>query len=126
MAKWAIGKLFGGESIAASIETPNVDIEKSKDTPTKLPIKQLDTAGVDNNEFLNDTKTKRSQSVVRDENKMETTEKLLSGIINSINGLRNDLTSGKVATNIDSQLVSTVSYRQTLFRKGYGTNQAVA
>jgi hypothetical protein len=101
----AIKKLFGG-----SLATTPVDVATNQGQSVRPVI----------------TSASAETVAKAEENKMAATEKLLTAIANSINGLRSDLTSGKVATNIDSQLVSTVSYRQTLFRKGYGTNQAVA
>lgn len=106
VARWAVSKLFGGKPIAANLETP---VMKSSTAESVGVVRSA----------VNDAASKTVE-----ENKMGTTEKLLSSVLQAINGLRDDLNSGKVVTNIDSQLAGTLFARQTLFRKGYGTNEA--
>jgi hypothetical protein len=50
------------------------------------------------------------------------TETTGKSLLNAILGLRDDMTSGKIAVYMDTQLVSATIARQTEFRGGFGTN----
>jgi len=45
-------------------------------------------------------------------------------MVTAINGLRADLNAGKIGINMDGQLLSATTARQTEFRGGYGVNKA--
>lgn len=51
------------------------------------------------------------------------TDRTLLDILNAINTLNSNLASGKIAINLDGQLVSTTLARQTEFKGGFGNNK---
>jgi uncharacterized membrane protein len=106
-AQTDISRTFGGRSIASNIISPSIIGDATRTAST------VQSAAV------------QSSTIVNDSNK-SSTDRSSNAIIDAINGLRSDLTAGKVAVYMDSQLVSTYTMRNTLFRKGYGTNNAVA
>ena len=109
MARWAIRKLFGGKSIAGEVGSPTV---ASAGDEAAGAVRGAAAAGTT-------TTLKRKEDAV-------SLVPTMMGILEAVNGLRSDLNQGKVAIYLDSQLVSTHSMRNTLFRKGYGTNNAIA
>lgn len=102
-AKSAISKIFGVDNSYGNIQT----------------------AGVTNS-VAEDLKSEAQRSRYNQQSQSGNLESLLMNVITSINGLRQDLVDGKVAVYLDSQLVSLHTQRNTQFRRGYGTNNAMA
>jgi hypothetical protein len=53
--------------------------------------------------------------------KSETADLFNKALLSEIKGLREDLLSGKIAVNMDGQLVSATMNRNNSFRKNYGS-----
>lgn len=108
-------KIKGG--VSGILNTP----KENQIGPTYVPAIQVTPNGVTPSQAVQ--QQKEDAKVEKDTSGEEQT-KLLTNILNALNTLNENFSSGRIAVSIDGQLLSTVLARTTEFRGGYGTNQA--
>ncbi len=115
-----ISNLFSKSIIQPSIQQPVI---RGKISEIGVPV---DTIIPDNRiksyrELDKTPMTETEKKIVKETvGQFDDNRDLLIALINEIRGFRDDLNNGKIAVNIDSQLVSTTTNRNIKFRGNYG------
>jgi hypothetical protein len=123
---WIVDKIPGMSGVADKIKggisgVLNLPKEKAV-SPMYAPVIQVSPTGITPAQNLPTPKeTARAQEA--EQTGMDQS-KLLMEILMQLQALNKNMAEGKIAINLDSQLVSTTLARQTEFRGGYGVNRA--
>lgn len=114
-----ISNLFSSKKIQPTIEKPIVD---SKNATTAIPVdKPVNDNTVKSYRELNDTTTESNVTKTNSTTPTpSTSDTTMQALLEEIKGLRSDLTAGKIAVNLDGQLISTNMNRGIKFRGQYG------
>jgi hypothetical protein len=118
-----ISNLFGKPTIQPTIQQPVVS---SKAVELGVPIDRYVTEGeiksyreLDEVPFTETQKKEREQAITTSTSNIE----LQTSLLNEIKGLRADLLAGRIAVNLDGQLVSVNMNRGLKFRGNFGAMQ---
>lgn len=113
-----ISNLFSSKTLQPSIAKPSMDLKSSTiSVPTD---KLVQGSEIESYRELNTPISGNNKTVGSDKTNGTPTDTPIQSLLNEIKGLRDDLNSGKIAVNMDGQLVSTVMNRGIRFRGEYG------